>query len=292
MITRETAFIIGAGGSFPYGFPLGEELVRNIIANLSTIKYTSELKDLRFHPSTIQKFGQRLAGSNLRSIDTFLEHQSDDLKLLGKTAIAQELIKYTAYNKDQISDNWYKEIWNKMYTSLDLLKKNKIYFITFNYDLSLEHFLYRSVSSSFDTSREEIVDIMSSFTFIHVHGKIGLAPWEKGYNSDISLSEAAKGIKIISEDVEKSTEFTQAQEILKKAERIYILGFGYHPINIQRLKLAELPHTSKEYIKGNSFGFTQLQSFEIEKLIGRQNILAHSNVWNNTQFIREQVSLS
>lgn len=289
MINTETVFVLGAGASHPYGFPLGERLVSNMIINLHDDHQIGYLVKYGFEDGLIRKFGEKLKGSNLKSIDAFLEHQNNDFKVFGKVAIAQELTKYTAYDTINGSDDWYKEIWNSMYTAPELVAQNKISFISFNYDLSLEHYLYQSIASTFDLTEEQSSQIFSSFNIVHLHGKLSVEPWDKSYKPKIDIVQAAEGIKIISDEIVDDKDFVKAHQLLAKAKRIYFLGFGYHRVNVERLKVKEL--SLDQTIEGSGFGLTGLQCVQIDDLFGRHTTVSRSSHWNNREFIRQRVLL-
>ncbi len=290
MITTETVFIVGAGGSLPYGFPLGDALVKNILDNLIDPKLKNELIQAGFTKELIERLHYKLKGSHLKSIDAFLEYQDDQIKRLGKFAIAQDLLKNFRYDYLNHEDDWYKEVWSKMYSKPDLLLQNKISFVSFNYDLSLEHYLFRAVESSFDLTREKVADILSNLRIVHVHGRIGKAPWEEDYKNLIDIDTGSQGIKIISDEIGRDPEFEQAKRLIYSAERIYLMGFGYHEINIERLNLKSL--AKNKFVKGNSFGLTNLQCSQIEKLMDVENVLATSHHWKNVVFFNEAVILT
>jgi hypothetical protein len=66
-----------------------------------------------------------------------------------------------------------------------------------------------------------------------------VTPEIREYNAEITMSSvtiAVEGIRIISDkNVEDSDELNKAKLLIKNAERIAILGFGYHRLSMQRL---------------------------------------------------------
>lgn len=294
MITSKTVFILGAGASVPYGFPVGEALMKNIINNLDESMLIEPFFKLGFKKEAIDNFKTRLSSSRLKSIDSFLEHQSNDLKKLGKLTIAQELKKFTKYDKCDPEDDWYKEIWNAMYSSPELLASNQVSFITFNYDLSLEHYLYKAISASFELSEAEVRNIIRPIKIIHVHGKLGKEPWKENYNDNFDIVQVAEGIKIVSDNVSNSGEFVDSHFLIDNAERIYFVGFGYHRDNMRRLRINEL--SENKIIRGSSYGLTALHCEEIDRSINltmslNQRILSRNAIWKNLEFVRECVLL-
>ena len=63
-----------------------------------------------------------------------------------------------------------------------------------------------------------------------------------GNLDDWAVKIASQNIKIISDKEESATtEFQKAHELLKEADRIFFLGFGYHEANMERLQIRTLP---------------------------------------------------
>jgi len=60
MFNRKTVFILGAGASWHYGYPTGEELVRKVIAAAASLEITSRAAEKgRFNHT------QSLSGSSV-----------------------------------------------------------------------------------------------------------------------------------------------------------------------------------------------------------------------------------
>ena len=248
MIEGSVLLILGAGASAQFTFPSGERLVESICSNLSTetSPLISILNDLDFSNDLIKAFHSDLFHSNRTSVDAFLEHRPEFVQV-GKASIALSLIP--SENQDYLfginarSNNWYRFLYNKMATdSFEGLSKNKLAIITFNYDRSIEHYLYTSIKSDFGKSEADCTQLMSQVPIVHVHGTLGALPWQLGegrsYAPELSVGSvkcAMNGIKIISENVDNSPEFESAHTLIKNTGLIYFLGFGYHPTNMRRL---------------------------------------------------------
>ena len=86
MIVRPTVFILGAGASAPYGFPLGSGLIEKILHSLQSPEMRPLLlRQLDFSHDQISTFGQELRDSPLNSIDAFLDNR-EEFREIGKTA--------------------------------------------------------------------------------------------------------------------------------------------------------------------------------------------------------------
>src|SRR5258708_823314 len=92
MLERRTVFILGAGASAPYGFPIGSELVCEIVKGLAaegTLR--DQLLRAEFRAGDLDEFRDRLRVAGGTSIDFFLEDQHDDVVAIGKAAIAVQI---------------------------------------------------------------------------------------------------------------------------------------------------------------------------------------------------------
>lgn len=80
----------------------------------------------------------------------------------------------------EIKEGWYRQLWKKIYEGNNESENlKKVTFITFNYDRSLEYFLYTSFRSMLGMSPEEAAVIFNDNVFIyHVYGQIGYLGWQ------------------------------------------------------------------------------------------------------------------
>jgi len=265
MIKEKTVFILGAGASMPYGFPSARQLRKEIIDN-----YFNQLKDLfytvdakyRKEDMLILDLAKQLTvkfkDSGLYSIDNFLARNSNYLDI-GKMAIILFLLKAEAnsnFNEFSHSpeSDWYSYIYNKhlineLITPLDYKNfgKNNVEFITFNYDRSLEKYIYNSLLNSFEfADNEKVVEQISKINISHVYGSLGtlLDMHPQAFKFDIKTIEFGKKIKsffelnnlinniqLMIDDVNKEYFIN----IINKATRIFILGFGFDEMNLKKI---------------------------------------------------------
>lgn len=277
MITKRTVLVLGAGASVPFKFPSGLQFLDTICNRLGSktslefkliSECTPEIRD-------ILRFRDALSRSGQPSVDAFLEHRTEFIDI-GKTAIAAVLLQYErtpALFESKREQNWYQYLLNLLSTPFEDLNKKRLSIITFNYDRSFEHYLFTSLKNRYHITNQEFVEKLPSIPIIHVHGKLGSLPWEENVreetvgssnltkksvpfdsfqNPDLTSHEdyewyrkiwiklARDNIKIIHENSDESVEFYQARKMLKGAERIYFLGFGYHETNLRRLGINDL----------------------------------------------------
>ena len=304
MVTKPTAFVLGAGVSMPYGFPSGSRLVKEICGatgipfeddqpGLLTKGEITKVFHNAFGERKTEEFGKALNLSQKYSIDAFLERRPEFIDI-GKWAIAlfilRQEISANLFSFDTQDNGCYRYLFEKIDSDWESYPDNKIAFITFNYDRSLEQFLFTKIQNTYGKNERECADVLRRFPIIHVHGSLGKLPFQDkngiSYGADIdrykekssvangAASHAAKQIKVIAENQTTSEEFEQANRLLTDAERIYFLGFGYHQDNILRLGLDKLAEDEQRRtasqlvisrLKGTGLGLEEKELVSIRK---------------------------
>jgi len=283
MINTPTVLVLGAGASTPYGYPTGLKLKRVIVDDLSNVATSVNARqilnmtgnDLRL----LKEFVYALKTSWQPSIDSFLEHRSEFMEI-GKIAIAQALISKESIPNMFYTEDWYQGLYRAMSSSLDKFGENKLSIITFNYDRSLDQFLFQALKSTHDKSDAETALQVQAIPIIHVYGQIGFLPWQKKQLSRAyapliedeymlhSLRQSSKGIKIMHEELaEEDTAFKKARELLSNAAKIIFLGFGYHAENLKRLGISIIDSKDKIII-GSAYNLPLLQRNRITNQSG------------------------
>ncbi|MCH8821991.1 MAG: hypothetical protein IH984_00640 [Planctomycetes bacterium] len=252
MITANTVLILGAGASKPYGFPTGRELLDIICREMGEETGASVImlqKTGRVGLDHIGRFREHLFKSSKQSVDAFVERQPDFLEI-GKLAIAQALLPLERHVKlidiCRRTDSWYQFLYNKMDYGFDEFGENTLSILTFNYDRSLEEYLFTALKYSYNRDDKATKKVLRRIPIVHLYGQLSIHPAmsddpsvirEYGANPS-SFVKAAEGIKIISELDPDDDEFKRARELLSKADRVCFLGFGYDERNVKRLKVA------------------------------------------------------
>ncbi len=156
MITTPTVLVLGAGASYPYGFPTGVDLKRLICEQFSTTRaVASQLlgclnpEGTKFAPDEFSKFREAFLKSGQPSVDAFLERRPEFLDV-GKLAIAFCLMPFEKeenlyYPDPSRGGDWYEYLSVKLNSSFEEFGQNKLSIITFNYDRSLEQYLLNSL---------------------------------------------------------------------------------------------------------------------------------------------------
>lgn len=295
MITKPTLFVLGAGASKPYGFPVAKELKSDICDNISRGENTWKDRIEHLSPSYLGKpnaqtdllswkraeqFGKDFRLSPITSIDEFLENRRE-YRLVGKASIALSLIPNEIRRKllDD-TDEWYTWLFNRMVEGLGSeqeIPKNKVKIITFNYDRSFEEFFISSLIRAYGIDdREHAIELFEeSFDMTHAYGKLGSLTGEnkRDYNDSLShepLTTAINGIELIYE-VKSSQKRNKLTDYIKTSERIIFMGFGYHEENLEILSLDKV-NTSKKTFYGTAKGLREFDRGRVNKLFDRFDI--------------------
>ena len=339
MYKEETVFILGAGASWHYNYPTGEDLVYSVIGKAKDIvsfidRYPDLPKIWSAHtPEYIRSKFKNIPHSTSRSdretidlalkevkeecqkiakalrhvkpivIDNFLA-QNSSLAPIGKFLISwvilecerqyygredgderkhnrnrviqlqsspDKRIQKEAANADleKFKDDWCRFILHRLAQKPEEILNNKVSFITFNYDVSLERSIYTGLKYIERFSNENAIDsFMNSDRFLHMYGKLHdnykketltldslgdfpprellgkhLEFWKSYWDKIYECSQNIFTIEDCENDggEKNKCEETQkiAQEKIQKAKYIYILGYGFDERNSERLRLSE-----------------------------------------------------
>jgi len=287
---QNVVFVLGAGASHPYGFPTGKEMRkeiidRHVVDSDAFVQAHPGRDGLQVH-SAAQEFVNAFHKSSTESIDLFLSRNPEFSKI-GKRAIIFRILDAELHsvfrekaNKEQ---DWYMWLYKKMtdklvekedYSRFCEYNKN-VSFITFNYDRSLEHFLHDSLTNSFvGIPVDKIIEQLNHIKICHIFGQAGLLEWQS-QDQDSGIRYRAKvnetdvdalcdNIKIVYE-IGESPEFKEAQKLIREAERVFFLGFGYAEENLNGLDiLSVLKDVSRVY--GTALGLTLREIAKVKSL--------------------------
>lgn len=302
MITESTVFILGAGASVPYGYPSGKQLRWDICKNF--VNRIISLGPIHHHPEPEVKvilekarpFCEAFFKSSTSSIDLFL-NRNRDFSEIGKMAIVASILEAergSRFREDMPdeykSQDWYSYLFHKM--TEDLIKPgsykdfggNKVTFITFNYDRSLEHFLYESFTNAFSSApKDEIVSQLEWIKIFHVYGVVDKLTWQGGstnYADDYSLTsinELKNNIKLIHERI--NLDNREMERRMRNVSRFYFLGFGYAEENFDVLRVTKFLNGDQK-IYGTTIGMTPKEISEKHDYLRINFQNKHSNPHN------------
>lgn len=292
MIRKKTVFILGAGSSVPYGYPTAPELRRDIISKFKSkfknyfAEFYSDKVDFNMRFEPFKEMIYYFDKSSIQSIDLFLS-RNKKFDRLGKFITVLMLLNNERESKfrenmDDPKLDWYTAIYNELTNEiindnqLELFKENDVCFITFNYDRSLEHFLYESFSNSFTSKVDDIANLLNEhLKIIHIYGKLADLEWQsdKGipYGSDIAF----RGIQDCMNNI--NLMFDTRKEIsnlLFEANEIYFLGFGYYIGNLTSLSIPNVLADGRNILNiyGTALGQTEVQRYRTIDKIRKDSI--------------------
>ena len=243
--------VLGAGASYPYWFPTAKELKNRICEAFSDPNTAGSRLLGGRNASQFVEFREAFWKSGVPSVEAFLERRTEFLEV-GKLAIAYCLIPYeheaNLYHPREQAGDWYEYLSGKLNASFDEFGNNKLSIITFNYDRSLEHYLFTSLRSLHGRSIDDCLEKLAKVPIIHVFGQLGTIQYpQRGCREYLPLGgdegkvrdavlDAAAGITLLHQE---ASDLNEARKLLGAAERVCFLGFGYHPLNLSRLTLED-----------------------------------------------------
>jgi len=274
VINKPTVLILGAGASHEYEFHLGRRLMFEVLKACADPKLKGLCDAARIDPEPLALLASVGHLAQAPSIDTLLEYRTEFAEV-GKAAIAYVMIPQ---EKDVVlspreKQRWYEYLFQRMLDQArvaDDFAKNQLAIVTFNYDRSLEFFLFQALRNMYNIDEAKTVEIMKAIPIIHIYGKLGEPSFMdsngRRYGTPVNYDEIRKcvdGIKIISERDSHSSECQEARELLKHAERICFLGFSYDATNLKRI----LPSKVKGRIYGTTYEMGNAEVLRAEELL-------------------------
>jgi hypothetical protein len=259
----ENVFILGAGASHDYNFPLGKGLMDNVLQKLKSdtpylkaVYKTGEI--MSYSPHDVDSFLGKLDEFNQQesSLDSFVGSFADSekkvvIQTIAKVCIASEIIRCEDKSNVRLETGWYARLFSMMYSTSNTYSsfmKLRLTIITFNFDRSIEFYLLNAIRKRWPEESENIGrDMLESFKFIHLHGSLGsilnsdaasYRPYQTiGWNEPSILAKAANNIKLHTESNVEAEPFEEAKQYIDRAKIIHFIGFGFHIDNMERLGL-------------------------------------------------------
>lgn len=294
MIEKSTLFILGAGASNPYGYPTARQL-RTFIVNNFIIEYINKfhggnMEALPSDPALKEKSKLIIEfdKSRTKSIDLFLARNKQYYEQ-GRGIISFSIAFHELKSKfgEELSEeekkhDWYFELFDRLTgdisdpNKLESINENKIKFLTFNYDRSLDQFLFESLFYSFSSRRDIIRDLVLKFDVTHVYGKLAKLDWENAvlkfkYKDKELLDysdELSGNINIVYD--KNGNNFNGENEFYQEFESIFFLGFGYAKENFEAIGLNNVLGKNQR-VYGTALNYTDTERLMISAQIRRLN---------------------
>ena len=288
MIEENTILILGAGASFPYGYPTGDKLRIEIIEKFDFLYSRDVVPGLKKYPESRLNFSNNRRKEFISTfkesriqIDLFINKNREYFEDLGKLAILLLLFEAERqknhFFKAEIEskEDWYRDLYLKMMSDLPgrddyTISRKDLSFVTFNYDRSLEEFLFSGLEKShsnlpYDAIQKE----MRRVRIYHVYGQLANLPWQNDSEglryyapNIIDYSKLINNIKIIFDHRLKSSSLIDIRREIRQAKRIFFLGFGYLEANMKLLGFPDILKPNHK-IYGTGRGYTQKERLGI-----------------------------
>ncbi|HZP68729.1 MAG TPA: hypothetical protein VFB29_02190 [Pseudolabrys sp.] len=273
MFSRRTVFVIGAGASAECGLPEGSRLKGDIENGLrfgfrSDPTGDNELWEiLRLRENgnkdrlgLLRKCANDLARTvrTFPSIDEALHwwRRIPETVDVGKLAIAHYILKaeresFLAPNKQtgrvdigSANDTWLAQFLSMVLSGLPQEKSsnafNDVVVINFNYDRSLEHYLFHALQNV-GLDKTAAIECIARLKIIRPYGSLGHLPWQtsKGgidFGSSNSSVQIAPHIRTFTEQISGPNIASIIDAEFSEAELVIFLGFGFHQQNMELLE--------------------------------------------------------
>jgi hypothetical protein len=288
MFAKDIALVIGAGASAELGFPTGASLKERIAKALSF--YTDGFRltsgDLTLHRSIQNKFGRDADAyfnashelSNVMpsfvSIDEALHYLSarPEVVTVGKAAIVHEILRAEREsllfkkgdrkfaNLERVDRSWLPHFLSMALSSHTHEDVETIFsrvtIINFNYDRSIEHFLYTALQRNAAVSEVRAKKIVSELRVIRPYGSIGQLWPQRGegvhFGAEISgdyeaLFSVIENIRTYTEQNLAKDALDEIQKAINSAKVVLLLGFGFHSQNKRLLQSLEQSHMRRAF---------------------------------------------
>jgi len=244
-------------------------------------------KERNNYISKVNNFARKLKFSGCHSIDFFLEKRLPPEQKMGKRLVAALLmLKEEPKNlfTYKMGKDWYGHIFNKLAHGHDpkTFGSNGLHIITFNYDRSLEHYLFQSFIQTYGNTDNmpEITRLahtkIKELKILHVHGSLGLfnpmsnTPKVRRYDSKIGfedIDKAANQINIVSDKTKMNVEILA---LTAKHTKFHFLGFGYDQRNIEKLNLFSIHNNNfGKTVYGTTMGLTEAEAKSAYQYFGK-----------------------
>ncbi len=177
---------------------------------------------------------------------------------------------------------WYSYLLNRLLgPKPDDFERNNLKVITFNFDRSFERRLFLTLKANHGLSEPTAGALCEHVEVLHVHGQLGLPSWlpssserddARPYVAERSSSEVgrcASQIQIISDDIPEDR-LTKARGWLQAAQRVCFIGFGFHPINLNRLATHKLGNT--QVVRGTALNVSAGELEPIKSAFQKVNL--------------------
>jgi len=236
-----------------------------------------------------------------RSIDDFLDSRRGNraIELCGKLAIVECILgeeatshlwvdprnTYNTIDFAKTSETWlpsFFQLLRESCRSEDLADRFKrVAVVSFNYDRSLEHYLYFALRNYYNMPVRDAGKLAASLEIYHPYGRVGALPSMEqpplvsfgGKLRETGYLRVAKQIKPFTEGMDpEDSNIKRIRTVVAGAKQLVFLGFAFHPLNL-KLLFSQEPLKEKlvptfERVFGTAYGMSASDAKDIRAEIG------------------------
>lgn len=281
---KRTVLVLGAGASYPYGFPLGEDLKKDLLLALRSDHVSADqVKSLGCGDALIEKFKESLERSSHRTIDELLETKPK-FRQIGAFLIASVIAGHEHLSLQKMSGlmdmDWYGHLYRILNFHSGVSDDIDLTVVSLNYDRSLEFFLDDRIGLDCPEHLEEQARRkLKRIRFIHPHGCLGdyhSIPYRLDLHDLSLLQKAADNIRIVADRIDDEPAMKDAQDAILAAQDVLFIGFRYDPRTLDRLFRKFL--SVHFLMSGRRFIGTGFDFHEFANVAGRDIRLANPDV--------------
>lgn len=301
-------FVLGAGSSYEVNMPTGSDLKGKIASSLALKvdefrrmaggddQIREALYALAQRPGSTHSVNDYYSAAKrisaampqAPSIDNFIDsHRSNPtIAEVGKISIASAILKaergssiyvspdniYNTVNFLRVADTWFNAFFQLVCLNAqedDLPNRlSRVRVVTFNYDRTLEHFLYHAIQNYYGCKPERAAKLVSHLCVLHPYGQVGSLPWQNvetsvPFGGDLpssALRQVAETLKTFTEGTsETDSRIEQIRSAIFDAEILVFLGFAFHELNLRLLFGAprESPIRHSKQLFGTAMGLSE-----------------------------------
>ena len=186
----------------------------------------------------IEEFQKRFRLSGCYSVDAFVA-DNPNWTIAASLMVACILLKCEQI--DRLEGDWYQYLVNELTKRGRDFPPDTFSVVTFNYDRSLEMYLYQAFTNRYELNPRQAWDMVNRIKIVHVYGSLGPlfdndGNRQLGYGIVGPMRAASENIKLA--DVRAgSARVSDIQAMLEQAARIVILGFGFDELNLKAVNI-------------------------------------------------------
>lgn len=282
MLSDGTVLILGAGASYDYGFPTGDQLTQTI-HELLTDNYHAAgrlLERFGYTQTRLYEFQDKVKELELPTLDIWIQ-EHPDCTPLAKSVIAAALIPYEKSEAIQKPSppkkHWYRYLFRRMLGERAdggegfAVSAARLKIVTFNYDRSLEYYLFRALSDSYE--RAGAIDLYKLLQIRHVYGSLGRPhflgesdPNSRTFEPTLTEETIRRCIRCMEMVTEAKIPYEDIgilySDLFDGANKVCFLGFGYATQNLHRVIFRKESLEGRE-VYGTAYHLPQTEAREV-----------------------------